>query len=121
MDEQRGDRAEFEISGVEIGALLPYRSLALDALVVFLGDRDTTPVLDANRFDNLHQPIRDGPVNLRQVPILNLAVRFLVNARRRCLRETLGLAQQLKLILFQGESPDQMQPLHLFDEGRVQV
>jgi len=121
MNEQRGDRAEFEIGGVEIGALLRHRDFAFAALVVFLGDRDTAPVLDTNRFDNSHQAIRDGPVDLRQVPILNFAVRFLVNARGQSLRQALGLAQQLGLILFQGENPGQTQPLHFFDEGRLQA
>lgn len=37
------------------------------------------------------------------------------------MRETLRLAQQLGLILFQRESPDQPQTLHFLDEGRLQV
>ncbi len=38
MDEQRRDRAEFEISGVEVGALLRHRRLGLDSMAVFFAD-----------------------------------------------------------------------------------
>jgi len=79
MNEQRGDRAEFEIGGVEVGARLRHRRLALGALVIFLADRDAAPVFHANRFDDSHQSVGDGPVDLRQVPVLNLAVRLGVN------------------------------------------
>ena len=74
MDEQRRDRAEFEIGGVEVGALLRHRRLALDSMTVFFADGDAMLVLDANRFDDSHQAIGDGPIDLRQVPIANLPV-----------------------------------------------
>ena len=41
MDEQRRDRAEFEIGGVEVGALLRHRRLALDSMTVFFANRLT--------------------------------------------------------------------------------
>ena len=121
MDEQRRDRAEFEIGGVEVGALLPHRRLALGSLTVFFADRDATLVFDTNRFDDPHQAIGNGPIDLRQVPVSNLPARFGVNARRRSLREMFGLAQQLGLVLFQGEAPDQTQTFHFFNEGRLQI
>src|ERR1035438_8730454 len=34
---------------------------------------------------------------------------------------TFGLAQQIGLVLFQGEGPDQTQAIHFFDEGRLQI
>ena len=40
MDEQRRDRAEFEIGGVEVGAGLGYGRLALPSRSVFFADRD---------------------------------------------------------------------------------
>jgi hypothetical protein len=54
MNEQRGDRAEFEIGGVEVGALLPQCRLALDSKTVFFADGDAMLVFDANRFDDSH-------------------------------------------------------------------
>ena len=107
MNEQRRDRAEFEIGGVEVGALLRHRGFALDAMTVFIADGDAMLVFDANRFDDSHQAIGDRPVDLGQVPVLNLPARFGVNAGGRFFRETLGLAQQLGLVLFQSEGPDQ--------------
>jgi hypothetical protein len=61
MDEQRRDRAEFEISGVEIGALLRHLRLALDSMTVFFADRDAMQMFDAKRFDDSHQAVGDGP------------------------------------------------------------
>ena len=81
MDEQRRDRAEFEIGGVEVGALLPHRRLVLGSLTVFLADRDATLLFDTKRFDDSHQAIGNGPIDLRQVPVSNLPARFGVNAR----------------------------------------
>src|ERR1700682_2057591 len=40
MDEQRRDRSEFEIGGVEVGALLRHRRLALDSMTVIFADSD---------------------------------------------------------------------------------
>src|ERR1035441_7209064 len=88
INEQRRDRAEFEIGGVEVGALLRHRCLALDSMTVFMADGDAMLVFDANRFDDAHQAIGDGPVDLRQVPVANLPARFGVNAEGRFLRET---------------------------------
>src|SRR5258707_15726078 len=92
MNEQRRDRAKFEIGGVEVGALLSHRALALDALVVFLADNDAALVFNANRFDDPHQTIGDGPIDLGQVPVSNLPARLGVNPCGRVLRETLGPA-----------------------------
>src|SRR5438128_2660233 len=93
MDEQRRDRAEFEIGGVEIGALLLGRRLALNSLTVFLADSNTTLMFKANRFDDSHQAVGDGPVDFRQVPVSNLPVCFGVNAGGRFLRKAFLLAQ----------------------------
>jgi len=57
---------------------------------------------------------------LRQVPVANLPARFGVNAGGRFLRATFGLTQQIGLVLFQGEGPDQTQAFHFFNEGRLQ-
>ena len=54
MDEQRRDRTEFKIGGVEVGALLRGRRLALDSMTVFFADSDATLMFDANRFDDSH-------------------------------------------------------------------
>src|SRR5260370_41935427 len=86
MDEQRRDRAEFEIGGVEVGAVLRHRHLALDSMTVFFADSDATQMFDANRFDDSHQAVGDGPIDLRQVPISNLPARLRVNAPGRFLR-----------------------------------
>src|SRR3984893_1077826 len=107
MNKQRRDRAKFEIGGVEVGALLRHRRLALDSMTVFFADSDATQLLDANRFDDTHQAVGDGPIDLRQVPISNLPARLRMNARRRFLREAFGLTQQIGLVFFQGEGPDQ--------------
>src|SRR6202165_4011073 len=88
---------------------------------VFFADRDAAPVFDANRFDDSHQAIGDRPVDLGQVPVLNLPARFGVNASGRFFGETLGLAQQLGLGLFQGEGPDQTQTVDFFDEAPLQI
>src|SRR5260370_11919692 len=64
MDEQRRDRAEFEISGVEVSALLRRRRLAFGSMPVFFTDRDAAPVFDANRFNDSHQAIGNRPVDL---------------------------------------------------------
>ena len=121
MDEQRRDRAEFEIGGVEVDALLRHRRLALGSMTVFFADSDAMLVIEANRFDDAHQAIGDGPIDLRQVPVANLPARFGVNTGGRPLRETFGLAQQLGLVLFQREGPDQTQTFHFFNEGCLQI
>src|SRR5438552_932586 len=121
MNEQRRDRAEFEIGGVEVGALLRHRGLALDAMTVFIADGDAMLVFDANRFDDAHLAVGDGPVDLRQVPVANLPARLCVNAGGRFLGETLRLAQQIGLVLFQGEGPDQTQTFHFLNEGCLQI
>src|SRR5438132_744519 len=79
MNEQRRDRAEFEIGSVEVGARLRYRGLAGGAMTVFFSDRDAVLVFDANRFDDPHPAIGDGPIDFRQVPVLNLPARRGVN------------------------------------------
>ena len=53
MDEQRRDRAEFEIGGVEVAALLRQRRLALGWMTVLFADRDATLLFDANRSGGL--------------------------------------------------------------------
>jgi hypothetical protein len=116
-----GEQAEFEIGGVEVGAPLGHLRLALGSMTVFFADRDATLVFDANRFDDSHQAIGDGPIDLRQVPVSSFPAGFGVNARGRLLCETFGLAQELGLVLFQGEGPDQTQTFHFFDEGRLQI
>src|SRR6266478_1243653 len=68
VDEQRRDQAEFEIGGVEVGALLRHRRLGLGSMSVFFVDSHATQMLGANRFDDSHQAVGDGPVDLRQVP-----------------------------------------------------
>src|SRR5882762_8142617 len=49
MNEQRRDRAEFEIGGIEVGAGLGYRRLGFGSRSVFFADRDAALVFDANR------------------------------------------------------------------------
>src|SRR6266566_6807328 len=93
MNEQRRDRAEFEIGGVEVGALLRHRRLAFGSMRVFFVDRDASRVSDANRFDHPHLAVGDRPIDLRQVPASNLPAWLRVNAGERLLGETLRLAQ----------------------------
>ena len=50
MNEQRRDGAEFEVSGVEVGALLRRRRLALDSMTVFFADCNAIQMLDAHPF-----------------------------------------------------------------------
>ena len=121
MDEQRRDRAQFEVGGVEIGALLRHRGLALDSMALFFADLDATQLLDAHRFDDTHQAVSDRPIHLRQVPISSLPAQLGMNASRRSLRKAFGFAQQIGLVLFQGESPSQTQTFHVFDEGRLHI
>src|SRR2546426_2862701 len=85
MNEQRGDRAEFEIGGVEVGALLRHRRLALRSMSVDFADRDAALVFDAHRFDDPHLAIGDRPIDVRQVPVASLLVWFHVNAGGRFL------------------------------------
>jgi hypothetical protein len=115
MDEQRRDRGEFEIGGVEVGALLRHRRLALDSMAVFFADSDATQMLDANRFDDSYTAVGNGPIDLRQVPLSNLPIRLRMNARRRFLRKAFGFAQQIGLVLFQGEGPGQTQTFDFFN------
>ena len=89
MNEQRRDRAEFEIGGVEVGAGLGYGRLALPSRSVFFADRDAALLFDAKRFDHPHPAIGDRPIDFRQVPVANLPARFLVNSGGRSLRATL--------------------------------
>src|SRR5437879_5572388 len=49
MDEQRRDRAEFEIGGVEVGALLRQRRLVFGSVSVFFAHWEPALVLHANR------------------------------------------------------------------------
>src|SRR5260370_42587519 len=93
MNEQRRDRAEFEIGGVEVGALLRHGGLAFSSRSVFFADRDAALGFDANRFDDPHPAIGDGPIKVRQVPVLNLPARLRLNAMGIILRATLGLVQ----------------------------
>src|SRR3981189_878622 len=69
------------------------RGLAFHSSRVFSADRDPTLLFDANRFDHPYLAISDRPIDLRQVPVSNLPVRFLLNAGGRFLGETLRLAQ----------------------------
>ena len=55
------------------------------------------------------------------MPVAKLPARFGVNAGGRVLRAAFGLAQQIGLVLFQGEGPDQTQPFHFLNEGRLQI
>jgi hypothetical protein len=64
-DEQRGNRAQAEIGGVEIGALQRHLDLALQETLAILVDRDLAFVVGASRFDYPHQAIRNGPIDLR--------------------------------------------------------
>ncbi len=82
MKEQRRDRAQLEIGGVEVGARLRHRHLTFNSSSVFCADRDPTLLFDANRFDHPYLAIGNRPIDLRQVPVSNLAVRFLLNADR---------------------------------------
>ena len=86
MKEQRRDRAQFEIGGVEVGAGLRHWGLAFGALTVFFADRDSALLFDAKGFDHLHSAIGDGPIEIRQMPILNLPP-WLVLKRRRKLKQ----------------------------------
>src|SRR4029077_3898966 len=79
MNKQRRDQAEFEIGGVEVGALLRYFRLAFSSMSVFFVERDAALVFDANRFDDPHQAVGDRPIDLRQVPVSNLAARLRLN------------------------------------------
>src|SRR5260370_10309530 len=54
MNEQRRDRAEFEIGGVEVGALLRHLCLALDSMTVFFATGYAILVFAPNRFDDAH-------------------------------------------------------------------
>jgi hypothetical protein len=69
------------------------RGLASNSSSVFSPDRDPTLLFDANRFAHPYLAISDRPIDLRQVPVSNLPVRFLLNAGGRFLGETLCLAQ----------------------------
>jgi hypothetical protein len=52
INEQRRDRAEFEIGGVEVGARLGYGRLGFGSRSVFFADRDAALLFDAKRFDH---------------------------------------------------------------------
>ncbi len=93
MDEQGRDRAQFEIGGIEVGAEWRHRDLGFAAKTVFFADPDPLQVFEANGFDHLHPAISDRPIEVRQVPVSNLPVRFHLNAGGRFLGETLRLAQ----------------------------
>jgi hypothetical protein len=75
----------------------------------------------ANRFDDSHLAIGDQPIDLRQVPVLNLPVPLGLHAGGRILRATLGFAQCLGLVFLQGEGPSQTETFHFLDEGRWQI
>jgi hypothetical protein len=109
MDEQRRDQTQFEIGGVEVGALPGYRSLAFGLRSVFFGERDAAAAFDADCLYNPHEAVGDRPIDLRQVPVLDLAARFGVNARGRHRSDLFGFTQQGGLIFFQREGPSQTQ------------
>jgi hypothetical protein len=60
-----------------------------------LADGDLSLVVDANRFDNPHQAIGDGPVDFRQVPQAEFPISLRFNRRRRAGGEALRLALAL--------------------------
>lgn len=93
MNEQGRDRTEFEIGGIEVGAGLRHRDLGFAAMTVFFADPDPLQVFEANGFDDPHPAISDRPIEVRQVPVLNLPAGFGLNSWRSLLRATLGLAQ----------------------------
>ena len=74
-------------------------------MIAILADRDLTLVIGANRFDYPHQAIRDGPIDLRQVPPAKVLVRFRMDRGWRSGSEALGFVQKVRLILFQSEGP----------------
>ena len=82
MNEQRRNRAEFKIGGVEVGALLRYRGLAFLPMRALLADRDLALLLDALRFDHPHQAVRNGPIDFRQVPPAKFPIDLHVNPQR---------------------------------------
>src|SRR3984885_15471349 len=93
MNEQRRDRAQLEIGGVEVGAGLCYGGLAFGPKSVLLANCDAAMVFDTNRFDDPHPTIGDRPIEVRQVPVLNLPARLRLNAGGRVLGATLRLTQ----------------------------
>jgi hypothetical protein len=62
-------------------------------MTVFFADPDPLQGFEANGFDDPHPAIGDGPIEVRQVPVLNLPAGFGLNSCGRLLRATLGLAQ----------------------------
>ena len=65
---------------------------------VFFGNYDVANVYSTNRFRDSHQAAGEGPVDLGQLPVLKLQVRFGVNAGGRFPRKAVGLAQQFALV-----------------------
>jgi hypothetical protein len=55
------------------------------------------------------------------MPTAKLLLRIRLDGSRRPGGEAFGLAQQVRLILFQGEGPVQAQTVDFFDEGHLQV
>ena len=80
MKEQRRDRAQFEIGGVEVGAGLRHRGFAFATMTLFFPDRDAALLFQTNGFDHLHSAIGDGPIEIRQMPVLNLPPWLVLNS-----------------------------------------
>jgi hypothetical protein len=90
-------------------------------MVALLADRDLAFVVDANGFDHPHQTVGNRPIDLRQVPAAKLLLGIGLDGGRGPSGKALGLAQQFRLILFQGEGPVHAQAFDFFDEGRLKV
>lgn len=121
MDEQRGDRTQFEIGGVEVGALFGHFAVAFAQMIAFRGNGEFAFALVANGLDHLHQTVGSRPVDLGQVSPVPRPVWLRLGSRRRTGGEALRFAQQFGLILFQGENPVQTQALYFIDEGGLQI
>ena len=93
MNEQRRYGAEVEIGSVEVGAFSCHLHFLLDAAAILFNDPDAVLIVEADRFDNPHQAIGDGPIDLRQVPPAEFPSGLGRGVRRRPLSEPLGLAQ----------------------------
>src|SRR6202040_3901193 len=92
MEEQRRDRAEFEIGGVKVGALWRHHGLTCGSMIIFFADGGAALVLDAKCFDDADHALGDRPIDRRQVPPAKLLVRLVGDAAGISLSETFGLA-----------------------------
>ena len=121
VNELRRDGSEFHIARIKVGALKRDLFFLFVSPLTWLLNSDALDLLDTDCFDHTHATVGDRPVDVKQMPKREIFVTGRPLARGGSRRETFGLSQQSRLIVFQINHPVQAQRFDRGDERRLQI